>query len=207
MSALPAGSRVEAIALASICGAALVASGIGAVDRATWLLEVVPVIIALPLLAFTYSRFRFSRIVYWLIFVHALILMLGGHYTYTKVPPGFWLQDWLALERNPYDRIGHFAQGFVPAMIAREILLRQTALKAGKMLFFLVTCVCLAISAFYELIEWWTAVALGANADAFLATQGDSWDTQWDMATALAGAILAQALLGRFQDRSLGFKR
>ena len=207
MSASPAGSRAEAVALASICGAALVASGIGPVDRDTWLLEVLPVIVALPLLAFTYSRFRFSRIVYWLIFVHALILMLGGHYTYTKVPLGFWLQDWLALERNPYDRIGHFAQGFAPAMIAREVLLRQTPLKAGKMLFFLVACVCLAISAFYELIEWWTAVALGASADAFLATQGDIWDTQWDMATALAGAIIAQSLLGRFQDRSLGFRR
>jgi putative membrane protein len=207
VSASPAGSRAEAIALASICGAALVASGIGAADRDTWLLEVVPVMVALPLLAFTYTRFRFCRIVYWLMFLHALILMLGGHYTYAKVPLGFWLQDWLALARNPYDRIGHFAQGFVPAMIAREVLLRQTPLKAGKMLFFLVTCVCLAISAFYELIEWWTAVALGASADAFLATQGDAWDTQWDMATALAGAIVAQALFGRFQDRALGFRR
>jgi len=135
--------------------------------------------------------------------VHATILMLGGHYTYAEVPLGNWVKDALGLARNHYDRLGHFAQGFVPAILAREILLRKTPLRSGRWLFFLVTCVCLAISACYELIEWWTAVATGEAATAFLGTQGDPWDTQWDMFIALIGAVTAQLLLARGHDRQL----
>jgi putative membrane protein len=189
------------LALAAI--AVLVASGIGPHDRGTWILEVFPVVIALPLLAWLRPSLPFTPLVYRFIFIHALILMLGGHYTYAQVPFGHWLQELLDLSRNPYDRIGHFAQGFVPALIAREVILRTTPLRQGKMLFFIVCCISLAISAFYELIEWWSAVALGAGADAFLGTQGDTWDTQWDMFTALLGALTAQITLSRSQDRAL----
>jgi putative membrane protein len=141
--------------------------------------------------------------VYRLLFVHALILMLGGHYTYAKVPLGFWVQDWLGLARNHYDRLGHFAQGFVPAMLAREVLLRRSPLVRGKWLAFLVVCVCLALSATYELIEWLAAVLGGSAADAFLGTQGDVWDTQWDMFMAGVGAVSALLLLSRAHDRQL----
>ena len=160
-------------------------------------------VIAAPLLYFTWTRFRLTPLAYRLVFVHALILVLGGHYTYAHVPLGFRLQDLLGLARNPYDRIGHLAQGFVPAIVAREILLRVTPLRPGKMLFFLVCCVCLAISAVYEFIEWWAALALGQGAHEFLGTQGDEWDTQWDMFLALVGAAAAQLLLGRLHDRQL----
>jgi putative membrane protein len=181
----------------------LVLSGINAYDRTTWLLEVFPILIAVPILAATASRFPLTPLAYRLIFVHALILMLGGHYTYARVPLGFWLQDLLHLGRNHYDRIGHFAQGFVPAIIAREILLRRTPLRPGGWLSFLVTAVCLAVSACYEFIEWGTAIAGGEAADAFLGTQGDVWDTQWDMFMALLGAITSQLLLARRHDREL----
>ncbi len=205
MTAEPAspGERGEALGLLGLALVALVVSGIGPRDRGTWVLEVLPVVIAAPLLAFTWERFRLTPLAYRLIFLHALILVLGGHYTYAHVPPGFWLQDLFQLSRNPYDRIGHFAQGFVPAIVAREILLRVTPLRPGKMLFFLVCCVCLAISATYEFIEWWAALALGQGAHEFLGTQGDEWDTQWDMFLALTGAITAQLLLGRLHDRQL----
>jgi putative membrane protein len=166
-------------------------------------LEVFPVVIAAPLLYFTWPRFPLTPLAYRLIFIHALILMLGGHYTYAHVPLGFWLQDLFGFARNPYDRIGHFAQGFVPAIIAREILLRTTALRPGKMLFFLICCVCLAISACYEFIEWWAALLLGQGAHEFLGTQGDEWDTQWDMFMALVGAVAAQLAFGRIHDRQL----
>jgi putative membrane protein len=166
-------------------------------------MEVAPVLIAIPLLVITQERFPLTPLLYRLIFLHGLILMLGGRYTYAQVPMGYWLQDLLDLSRNPYDRIGHFAQGFVPAILAREILLRMTPLKPGRMLFFLVTAICLAFSAFYELIEWGSALAVGAEADAFLGTQGDPWDTQWDMATALIGALAAQLLLAHLHDRQL----
>jgi len=138
-----------------------------------------------------------------LIFLHSLILMLGAHYTYARVPPGFWFQEWFDLSRNHYDRLGHLAQGFVPAILAREVLLRRSPLQPGKWLFFLVTCVCLAISACYEFLEWGTALAGGESADAFLGTQGDIWDTQWDMFLALLGAMTAQATLARLHDRQL----
>jgi putative membrane protein len=156
-----------------------------------------------PILIATARRFPLTPLSYRLIFVHALILMVGGHYTYAKVPLGFWMRDLFHLARNNYDRIGHFAQGFVPAIIAREVLLRKTPLKPGGWLFFLVACVCLAISACYEFVEWWTAVANGSAADAFLGTQGDPWDTQWDMFFALLGALTAQITLSRVHDRQI----
>jgi putative membrane protein len=191
------------IALSIVVFAALIVSGIGPYDRATWWLEVAPVLIAVPLLAATWSRFPLTPLVYWLIAIHALILILGGHYTYARVPLGFWVQDWLDLARNHYDRLGHVAQGFIPAIVVREILLRLSPLKRGGWLFFLVTCVCLAVSAFYEFIEWWVALIVGSGADEFLATQGDVWDTQWDMFLAFTGAIVAQLLLSRVHDRQL----
>jgi putative membrane protein len=205
LTARPASTRerAEALVLLGLAVIALVVSGIGPRDRGTWVLEVLPVVIAAPLLAFTWERFRLTPLAYRLIFLHALILVLGGHYTYAHVPLGFWLQDLLQFARNPYDRIGHLAQGFVPAIVAREILLRVTPLVPGKMLFFLVCCVCLAISATYEFVEWWAALALGQGAHEFLGTQGDEWDTQWDMFLALTGAIAAQLLFGRVHDRQL----
>lgn len=175
----------------------------GAFDQAVWLMEVFPVIVAVPLLVGTRRRFPLTTLVYSLILVHAWILMLGGHYTYARVPLGFWMQEWFGFERNHYDRIGHLAQGFVPAMVAREILLRQTPLRPGGWLFTLVTAVCLAISALYELLEWGAAVLLEQGADEFLATQGDPFDTQSDMAMAWLGAMLAQCLLARWHDRQL----
>jgi len=193
----------EAIALAALALVALVVSGIGPNDRATWWLEVAPILIAAPLLWYTWRPFRLTPLVYCLIFLHALILMIGGHYTYAHVPFGFWLQDLFDLARNPYDRIGHFAQGFIPAMIAREILLRRSPLRPGKWTFFIVTCICLAISACYEFVEWWAALILGQGAQEFLGTQGDPWDTQWDMFMALVGAIAAQLLLSGIHDRQL----
>jgi putative membrane protein len=166
-------------------------------------LEVAPIFIAVPILVATARSFPLTPLAYRLLFVHALILMLGGHYTYAKVPLGFWLQDALHLGRNHYDRLGHFAQGFVPAIVAREILLRRSPLRPGKWLFFLVVCVCLAVSATYELIEWLAAILGGSSADAFLGTQGDVWDTQWDMFMALVGALCALLLLSRAHDREL----
>jgi putative membrane protein len=181
----------------------LVWSGVAPHDQPTWALEVFPVVIAIPLLWFTRARFPLTPLLYVLIAVHASILMLGGHYTYALVPLGDWARELFDLSRNPYDRVGHFAQGFVPAMIAREVLLRRTPLRRGGWLFFIVVCICLAISACYEFLEWWTAVIIGGKADAFLGTQGDVWDTQWDMFLAGCGAITAQVLLARWHDRQL----
>ena len=198
-----AASRRELFVLTIIWVAALVACGIAPKDRATWLMEVLPVLIALPLLAATRGRFPFTTLAYVLIGFHGLILMMGGSYTYAEVPAGFWVRDWLGLERNPYDRLGHFAQGFIPAIVTREILVRTFRLTPGKFLFFVTTCICLAVSAFYELIEWWVALALGQGADEFLGTQGDPWDTQWDMFLALLGACAAQLALARTHDRQI----
>ena len=183
--------------------ALLLWSGIRPFDRLTWLLEVAPVLLVLPLLVATARRFPLTRLLYWLVFLHAAILIVGGRYTYAQVPLGFWVSDLLELSRNHYDRLGHFAQGFVPAIAAREILLRRSPLGRGGWLFFLTTCVCLAVSAFYELVEWWAALAGGEEASAFLGTQGDVWDTQWDMFIALLGALAAQLLLARRHDRQL----
>ena len=157
-------------------------------DVFTWFLEVAPVLIGLPLLILTFRRFPLTSLAYALLAIHAIILMVGGHYTYAEMPLFNWLRDAFELSRNHYDRVGHVAQGFIPAIVAREILLRRSPLAAGKWLFFLVTSVCLAISACYEFIEWWVALASGDEAVAFLATQGDVWDTQWDMFLALCGA-------------------
>jgi putative membrane protein len=182
---------------------ALIVSGIDPRDRMTWVLEVVPVLVGLPVVLGLYQRFPLTPLSYWLLTIHALILIVGGHYTYSNVPLGFWLQDLFDMSRNHYDRLGHFAQGFVPAVVTREVLLRMSPLRRGAWLNFLVVCVCLAISAFYEMIEWWVAVAAGVAAEAFLATQGDVWDTQWDMFLALLGAMTSVFLLGRLQDRQL----
>jgi putative membrane protein len=181
----------------------LAVSRIGAAEPGTWVLEVFPIFLAIPLLVATARRFPLTPLAYRLLFVHALILMIGGHYTYAKVPLGFWVQDALHLGRNHYDRLGHFAQGFVPAIVAREVLLRRSPLQRGRWLFFLVVCLCLAISASYELIEWLAAILGGSSADAFLGTQGDVWDTQWDMFMALVGAFSALVLLSRVHDRQL----
>ena len=189
--------------ICAIWALALIASGISPYDRLTWFMEVLPVLIAAPILIATRNRLPLTTLVYVLIAIHGLILIYGGAYTYARVPLGFWLQEMLGFERNPYDRIGHLAQGFVPAMVARELLLRVFRIEGRKILNFLVICVALAISAFYELIEWWAAVAIGAGADEFLGTQGDVWDTQWDMFMALTGAILALLALGRRHDWQL----
>ena len=194
---------VQPLVLLGLALAALVVSGVGPTDRMTWWLEVSPVIIAVPILLATWRRFPLTPLLQWLIFFHALILILGGHYTYAQVPLGFWLQDLFDLSRNHYDRIGHFVQGFVPAILAREILLRRSPLEPGKWLFLLVTCVCLAFSAFYEMIEWWAALLGDSAATEFLGTQGDIWDTQWDMFLALVGAITAQCVLAGRHDRAL----
>jgi len=189
--------------LLAVGAIALAISGVAPHDRLTWLLEVAPILIAVPVLIATARRFPLTPLAYRLIFVHALIVMLGGHYTYAEVPLGDWVADALGLARNPYDRLGHLAQGFVPAIVVREILIRRSPLRPGKWLAFLVGCVCLAISAAYELVEWWSALIGGESADAFLGTQGDQWDTQWDMFTALVGAVAALALLGRLHDRQI----
>jgi len=186
--------------------AGLVASGIHPHDRTTWFLEVVPVMIGLVLMWATWGRFPLTTLLYVLIVIHGFVLMLGGAYTYARVPLGFTIQEVFGLSRNPYDKIGHFMQGFVPAVLAREILLRggYVARSHRKMLAFIVICIPLAFSAFYELIEWWTAVALGQGADDFLGTQGDPWDTQSDMFMALIGASAAVLLLSRLHDRQIG---
>ena len=187
-----------------VAGLALLAlSGLHPRGRLTWLMEVAPVLLGVPILVGTYTRFPLTPLLYRLLFVHAAILMVGGHYSYAEVPLGFWMQRALGLARNDYDRIGHLAQGFVPAILAREVLLRRSVLSRGGWLFFLVTSVCLAVSAFYELIEWWSALAMGEAAKDFLGTQGDPWDTQADMFSALVGAVAAQLVLGRLHDRQL----
>jgi putative membrane protein len=183
--------------------ALLALSGYKPFDLATWVMEVVPVVIVLVILWISHRRFPLTPLLYALIFVHAVVLMQGGHYSYARVPLGDWMREWFHLSRNPYDGIGHFAQGFIPAIAARELLLRRTLLERGGWLFVIVTSVCLAISALYELIEWGVAVALGQGADEFLGTQGDPWDTQKDMAFAWLGAMVAQWLFARWHDAQL----
>ena len=183
--------------------AALVVSGIKPHDALTWLLEVLPVLIAVPIMMATYRRFPLTPLLYVLIALHALVLIVGGHYTYARVPLGFWMQDWFDLTRNHYDRIGHFMQGFVPAIVARELLLRTTPLRRGAWLFTIVTLSILGVSALYEFTEWWAALAGGSATTDFLGTQGDVWDTQWDMFMALCGAIVAQLTLGSVHDAQL----
>jgi putative membrane protein len=182
---------------------ALVVSGVRPYDRLTWLLETFWVIGALPLLVVLWRRFPLTTLLCCLLAVHALVLIVGGYYTYARVPLGHWLQDVLALSRNPYDRIGHLMQGFVPAILFREVLARTSPLRGSAWLAPLTVCVCLAFSAFFEMLEWWSALAAGEAADAFLAVQGDQWDTQWDMACALIGAVTSLLFLSRLHDRQL----
>ena len=196
-------SAAYPLTLLGVCAILLAISAIHPYDTATWWMEVFPIFLAVPALFFTYRRFPLTPLVYTLIFVHACILMLGGHYTYARVPLGFWIQDLFHFSRNHYDRIGHFAQGFIPAIIAREILVRRSPLRPGGWLFVLVCCVCLAVSACYEFVEWWAALIGGSGATEFLGTQGDVWDTQWDMFMALIGAITAQMTLSRLHGRQL----
>lgn len=172
-------------------------------DYFTWLLESFPAIIGFVILVATYRRFPLTPLAYTLLIIHAAILIIGGHYTYAEVPLGFWMRDLLHTARNDYDRIGHFAQGFVPAIVAREILIRKKVVRGRGWLYFIIVCICLAISAAYELLEWRVSVATGSKGDAFLGTQGDVWDTQEDMATALVAALIAPVILGRLHDRQI----
>jgi len=181
----------------------LVWSGLAPKDRGTWFMEVAPVFIALPLVALTWRRFPLTTLLTVVITLHAVVLMVGGKYTYAEMPLFNWLRDEFHLSRNHYDRVGHFMQGFAPALVARELLLRTSPLRPGKWLAVVVVLSCLGISALYELIEWGAAMALGEGADAFLATQGDVWDTQKDMAMAGVGAIVALLLFSRWHDRQL----
>ncbi len=172
-------------------------------DRLIWWLEVAPILIALPILVFTRNQLAFTRLAYVLMLIHAIILLVGGHYTYAEVPPFNWLRDTFELSRNHYDRLGHFAQGFIPAIITREILLKKSPLHAGRWLFFITSCICLSISAVYEFVEWWVAIYSESTANAFLGSQGDVWDTQWDMFIALLGSIAAQLFLAKMHDKQL----
>lgn len=181
----------------------LIWSAINPKDIFTWFLEVLPALIGVAVIVYTYKRFKLTNIVYFLVLIHAVILIVGGHYTYAEMPVFNWLRDTFSLERNYYDRLGHFAQGFIPALIAREILLRKSELKPGKLLSFIIISICLAISASYELLEWAVAEATGTAADAFLGTQGDVWDTQWDMFMALIGSAVSLIALSTLHDRFL----
>ncbi len=199
---MKAGNTLRPVLLAAVMLALLV-SGIAPFDRATWIMEVAPVLIALPVLIATRHSYRLTTLLYCLIAAHMLVLIVGGTYSYARVPLGFWLQDLLGTTRNPYARIGHFMQGFVPAMVAREILLRGAYVRGRWMTAFLCICVAMAVSAAYELIEWGAALALGQGADEFLGTQGDTWDTQSDMLMALIGSTSAVAVLSSLHDRQL----
>lgn len=203
------GWRERRLALAVLAAVVplFVWSGIEPHDRFTWFLEVLPVVLVVPLLLATGRRFPLTPLLYILIALHAVILMVGGKYTYAEVPLGFWMQEWFGFTRNHYDRIGHFAQGFVPAIAAREIFLRLSVLRPGRWLHVIVVAVCLAISALYELLEWAVAAMTGAAADAFLGTQGDVWDTQKDMLLALIGATCALLILSRAHDRQIEKRR
>ncbi len=192
-----------ALGLVALVLAVLVWSGIRPHDRFTWFMEVFPVLLGLPVLLATHRRFPLTPLLTILLAVHACILMLGGKYTYAEVPLGNWVRDAFGLARNHYDRVGHFAQGFVPAILAREILWRRSPLRGSRWLPFVVVSICLAFSACYEFLEWWTALATGEGATAFLGTQGDVWDTQWDMFLALVGATTAMLTLSGLHERQL----
>jgi putative membrane protein len=197
-------TRDRRLLAASLLLAVLLAlSGLRPYERSTWLMEVAPILIAGPVLVATYRRFPLTTLLYALLFCHALILMVGGIFTYARVPLGFWVQDLFHLGRNPYDKLGHFAQGLVPALLAREIVLRTGAVSGKRMAGFVGICVAMTVSACYELVEWGAALALGQGADAFLGTQGDPWDTQSDMLYALIGAVVSMVALARLHDRAM----
>jgi putative membrane protein len=196
-------ARSESAALWTIAALYLGYSFLVTPDRVTWAMEVCWVVAALPALVIFWRRLPLTRLAYWLLFFHALVLIQGGTYTYAEAPLGFWLKDLFDFARNPWDRIGHFMQGFEPAILARELLLRFSPLKRGKLLVYIVLSICLGFSAFYELLEWWAALVFGEGADAFLATQGDQWDTQWDMFLCLFGAVCSLSLFSRLHDRQL----
>ena len=172
-------------------------------DRKTWVLEVFPILVGFPILFFTYKKFPFTNLIYILLTVHFIIISIGGIYTYAEVPLGYWMQDWFGFSRNNYDKIGHFAQGFIPALLVRELLLRASPLKQGKWLNFIVVSICLAISAFYELVEWWVAAIQGESAESFLGMQGYVWDAQSDMFFALTGAISALVIFSKYHNKRL----
>ncbi|MBO3746256.1 DUF2238 domain-containing protein [Streptosporangiaceae bacterium NEAU-GS5] len=201
-TAAPRARRLP-VALAVAVLLALALSGLQPHDRLTWFLETFWVMIGLPLVVLTWRRFPLTSLLCCLLALHALVLIVGGYFTYERVPFGYWLQDVFDLSRNPYDRIGHLTQGFVPAILVRELLVRTSPLRRSAWLGPLTVCVCLAFSAFFELLEWWTSLAAGQAADAFLATQGDVWDTQWDMFCALIGAVTSLLLLSRLHDRQI----
>ena len=203
MSAPVPGSTLMGVGWIAVYAGVLTWSVIQPKDYFIWWLEVFPALIVLALLALTRRRFRFTALAYTLILLHCIVLMIGGHYTYAEVPMFDWLKQAFSLARNDYDKVGHFAQGFVPAIVAREILVRQSVVQRRGWLAFIVVSICLAISALYELFEWWVAVLSGTAADAFLSMQGDVWDTQSDMAFAFVGAILAVLMLGRIHDRQM----
>jgi len=196
-------ARREPGILLVLTALALLWSVIRPYDLLTWLLEAGPVLIGIPILWLSYRRFPLTPLLYRLLFLHALILIVGSHYSYARVPAGFWLQDLFELSRNHYDRLGHLAQGFVPAILAREILLRFAVVARGGWLILFVVSICLAFSAFYELLEWLAALISAEAAESFLGTQGDHWDTQWDMFLALCGAVAALLALSRAHDRAL----
>jgi putative membrane protein len=195
--------RRELAALAAVLAAVTAWSWHQPADRLTWWLEALPVVVAVPLLMATRGSFPLTRLLYWLIALHSVILLVGAHYTYAQVPLGFWMQETLGFARNHYYSIGHLAQRFIPAMVAREILLRRRVVSTAGWRFFLICCFVLALAASYELLEWWTAVIAEEGAIAFLGTQGDVWDTQWDMLLALIGALVAQLALARLHGRQL----
>jgi putative membrane protein len=199
-------ARYPALLLGSLL-VILAASAVAPYDRATWLMEVMPVLIVVPVLIATRHRFALSAFLYTCIFLHCLVLILGGYYTYARVPLGFWAEQAFHLSRNDYDKLGHFVQGFVPALAAREILLRNGFVRGRRIAAFLCVCVAMFVSANYEIIEWLAAVAMGQGAEAFLGTQGDTWDTQTDMASALIGACVAMLLFTAWQDRSIAALR
>lgn len=200
-------TRAEGALLLALVLGTLAWSGIAPTDRLTWLLEVIWVIAAVPLILWLRGRFDLTRLLLWLVAIHCVILVYGGKYTYAETPLGDWAAATFDWQRNHYDRLGHLAQGFIPAILARELLLRKTPLRPGGWLFYLVCAACLSFSAFFEFIEWWVALIMGGDADAYLATQGDIWDTHWDMFLALVGAILAQLMFARVHDRQLGVPR
>lgn len=181
----------------------LIVSGFFAIDKFTWVMEEFPTFFSLPILFYTYKKFKFTPMIYWIVLFHYFILAVGGVYTYAKVPFGFWMQDWFGFSRNHFDRIGHFLQGFVPALIVRELLLRTSPLRPSKGLNYIVVAICLCNSAAYEFIEWWTSASQGASADAFLGTQGDEWDAQKDMLMCVIGAITALVAVSHYQNKLL----